>query len=204
MTSKTESPLRGKISIHGEGVVQPCADRNDQCLLENNQENAEENIKGSKKITWSHLEGVVDHSSSLASRCNSFSASADGQSTVVQLVDSGRGSESDLCENSPVTSESSGASYRLINDLNSQYDDLEGMSWATAVGLGWLEHQSAGYFPEWELIAAKADTWLHSQQLPEQMNINGLKAATRQLFLLLRHWNENIKLNMLCYNPNNM
>ncbi|XP_032887969.1 von Willebrand factor A domain-containing protein 5B2-like [Amblyraja radiata] len=204
MTSKTESPLRGKISIHGEGVVQPCADRNDQCLLENNQENAEENIKGSKKITWSHLEGVVNHSSSPASRCNSFSASTDGQSTVVQLVDSGRGSESDLCENSPVTSESSGASYRLINDLNSQYDDLEGMSWATAVGLGWLEHQCAGYFPEWELIAAKADTWLHSQQLPEQMNINGLKAATRQLFLLIRHWNENIKLNMLCYNPNNM
>ncbi|XP_078266402.1 von Willebrand factor A domain-containing protein 5B1 isoform X5 [Rhinoraja longicauda] len=204
MTSKTESPLRGKMSVHGEGGVQPCVDRNDQCLAESNQENAEEIIKGSKKMTWPHLEGVVDHSRSPASRCNSFSASTDGQSTMVQLVDSGRGSETDLCENSPVTSESSGASYRLINDLNSLYDDLEGMSWATAVGLGWLEHQCAGYFPEWELIAAKADTWLHSQHLPEQMNVKGLKAATRQLFLLLRHWNENIKLNILCYNPNNM
>ncbi|XP_051873957.1 von Willebrand factor A domain-containing protein 5B1 isoform X2 [Pristis pectinata] len=203
-TGEAESPLRRKISIHEQHEAQPCVNKNDQCVLENNQENTEETIKASKKITWSNLEGVLDQCSSPASRCNSFNASTDDHSPNLQLVDSGRGSETDPCENSPAASESSGASYRLISDLNSQYDDLEGMSWATAVGLGWLEHQCAGYFPEWELIAAKADTWLHSQQLPEQVNVNRLKAATRQLFLLLRHWNENIKLNMLCYNPNNM
>ncbi|XP_072111239.1 von Willebrand factor A domain-containing protein 5B1 isoform X1 [Mobula birostris] len=189
---KAENLLKGKISVHN---------KSGQCVLKNNQGNTEEIIKVSNKITRSRLEGVSDHGSSPASRSNLFSASTDGHSTNIQLVDSGRGSET---ENSPVPSESSGASYRLISELSTQYDDLEGMSWATAVGLGWLEHQCAGYFPEWELIAAKADTWLCSQQLPEQLHVNGLKAATRQLFLLLRHWNENIKLNMLCYNPNNM
>ncbi|XP_072897430.1 von Willebrand factor A domain-containing protein 5B1 isoform X3 [Hemitrygon akajei] len=201
MTCKAENLLQEKISMHKQHKAQPCANRSDQCGLKNDQGNTEEIIKVSSKITRSHLEDVLDHGSSPASRSNLFSASIDGHSTNVQLVDSGRGSET---ENSPVASESSGASYRLISELNTQYDDLEGMSWATAVGLGWLEHHCAGYFPEWELIAAKADTWLCSQQLPEQVNINALKAATRQLFLLLRHWNENIKLNMLCYNPNNM
>ncbi|XP_059800196.1 von Willebrand factor A domain-containing protein 5B2 isoform X2 [Hypanus sabinus] len=201
MTCKPENLLQEKLSMHKQHTAEPCANRSDQCGLKSDQGNTEEIIKVSSKITRSHLEGVLDHGSSPARRSNLFSASIDGHSTNVQLVDSGRGSET---ESSPVASESSGASYRLISELNTQYDDLEGMSWATAVGLGWLEHHCAGYFPEWELIAAKADTWLCSQQFPEQVNINALKAATRQLFLLLRHWNENIKLNMLCYNPNNM
>lgn len=83
-------------------------------------------------------------------------------------------------------------------------EDLEGSSWATAVALAWLEHRCAGYFMEWELVAAKADFWLRCQELPEGVDVAGLKGAARQLFLLLRHWDENIKLNMLCYNPNNM
>ncbi|XP_067851254.1 von Willebrand factor A domain-containing protein 5B1 isoform X2 [Heptranchias perlo] len=203
--SKTETLLRREISIHSQNETQPCASKKDvQSVSEKDQRNTEESTKSSKKIKWSHLEGVFDPTSSPASLYNSFNASTDGLSTALQQVDSGRGSETDLNENSPVTSETSGAFYESANDLNSQYDDLEGMSWATAVALGWLEHQCAGYFLEWELIAAKADSWLHSQQLPERVNVNGLKAATRQLFLLLRHWNENIKLNMLCYNPNNM
>uniref|UniRef100_A0A8C0H5W1 von Willebrand factor A domain containing 5B2 n=1 Tax=Chelonoidis abingdonii TaxID=106734 RepID=A0A8C0H5W1_CHEAB len=77
-------------------------------------------------------------------------------------------------------------------------------SWATAVALAWLEHRCAGFFVEWELLAAKADAWLRAQQLPEGVDVGSLKGAARHLFLLLRHWDENIKLNMLCYNPSNM
>ena len=79
-----------------------------------------------------------------------------------------------------------------------------GCSWATAVALAWLEHRCAGYFMEWEMVAAKADFWLRGQRLPEEVDLAALKGAARQLFLLLRHWDENIQLNMLCYNPNNM
>uniref|UniRef100_A0A671LV91 von Willebrand factor A domain containing 5B2 n=1 Tax=Sinocyclocheilus anshuiensis TaxID=1608454 RepID=A0A671LV91_9TELE len=82
--------------------------------------------------------------------------------------------------------------------------DVESSSWATAVALAWLEHRCAGFFVEWELVAAKADFWLKCQSLPEGVDLAGLRAAARQLFLLLRHWDENIKLNVLCYNPNNM
>uniref|UniRef100_A0A3Q3WDY1 VIT domain-containing protein n=1 Tax=Mola mola TaxID=94237 RepID=A0A3Q3WDY1_MOLML len=113
-------------------------------------------------------------------------------------ADSGRGSETDVCEGS------SGelAALQGINQL--AQEDLESSSWATAVALAWLEHRCAGYFMEWELVAAKADFWLRCQELPEGVDVAGLKGAARQLFLLLRHWDENIKLNMLCYNPNNM
>lgn len=113
-------------------------------------------------------------------------------------ADSGRGSETDVCEGS------SGelAALQGINQL--AQEDLESSSWATAVALAWLEHRCAGYFMEWELVAAKADFWLRCQELPEGLDVAGLKGAARQLFLLLRHWDENIKLNMLCYNPNNM
>ncbi|KAM9844943.1 von Willebrand factor A domain-containing protein 5B2 [Aulostomus maculatus] len=111
-------------------------------------------------------------------------------------ADSGRGSETDVCEGLAVEP----------TDLSNQLaqEDLEGSSWATAVALAWLEHRCAGYFMEWELVAAKADFWLRCQELPEGVDLAGLKGAARQLFLLLRHWDENIKLNMLCYNPNNM
>uniref|UniRef100_A0A8C4VW32 von Willebrand factor A domain containing 5B2 n=1 Tax=Gopherus evgoodei TaxID=1825980 RepID=A0A8C4VW32_9SAUR len=88
--------------------------------------------------------------------------------------------------------------------LEADEGDLESASWATAVALAWLEHRCAGFFVEWELLAAKADAWLRAQQLPEGMDVGSLKGAARHLFLLLRHWDENIKLNMLCYNPSNM
>ncbi|XP_060690666.1 von Willebrand factor A domain-containing protein 5B1 isoform X3 [Hemiscyllium ocellatum] len=203
-SSKTETSLKMETSIHSQNETESNASKNFQLVSENDQGSNEGNREISKKITWSHLEGVLDCTNSPASLDNSFSASTEGLSTSHQQDDSGRGSETDPYENSPVTSETSGAFYESVSDLNTQCDDVEGMSWATAVALGWLEHQCAGYFLEWELIAAKADTWLHSQQLPEHQTVNGLKGATRQLFLLLRHWDENIKLNMLCYNPNNM
>lgn len=113
-------------------------------------------------------------------------------------ADSGRGSETDVCEGSSGELAASQGSSQLAQE------DLESSSWATAVALAWLEHRCAGYFMEWELVAAKADFWLRCQELPEGVDVAGLKGAARQLFLLLRHWDENIKLNMLCYNPNNM
>ncbi|XP_031710850.1 von Willebrand factor A domain-containing protein 5B1 isoform X1 [Anarrhichthys ocellatus] len=113
-------------------------------------------------------------------------------------ADSGRGSETDVCEGSSIEPAD------LQGNSQLALEDLEGSSWATAVALAWLEHRCAGYFMEWELVAAKADFWLRCQELPEGVDPAGLKGAARQLFLLLRHWDENIKLNMLCYNPNNM
>lgn len=113
-------------------------------------------------------------------------------------ADSGRGSETDVFEGSSAELADLQESCQLAQE------DLEGSSWATAVALAWLEHRCAGYFMEWELVAAKADFWLRCQELPEGLDLAGLKGAARQLFLLLRHWDENIKLNMLCYNPNNM
>ncbi|XP_051482933.1 von Willebrand factor A domain-containing protein 5B2 [Apus apus] len=113
-------------------------------------------------------------------------------------ADSGHGSESDTAPHSSAPSEAGGS----WQDMGP--GDLESASWATAVALAWLEHRCAGFFEEWELVAAKADAWLQAQQLPEGVDMGCLKGAARHLFLLLRHWDENIKLNMLCYNPNNV
>lgn len=121
-----------------------------------------------------------------------------GPSPSQGQADSGRGSETDICEGASIES----AALLVSNQL--AQEELESSSWATAVALAWLEHRCAGYFMEWELVAAKADFWLRCQHLPEGLDMAGLRGAARQLFLLLRHWDENIKLNMLCYNPNNV
>ncbi|XP_054138590.1 von Willebrand factor A domain-containing protein 5B2 isoform X3 [Melozone crissalis] len=113
-------------------------------------------------------------------------------------ADSGHGSESDTGPHSAAPSEA-GVSCQDVGP-----EDLESASWATAVALAWLEHRCAGFLEEWELVAAKADAWLRAQRLPEGVDVGCLKGAARHLFLLLRHWDENIKLNMLCYNPNNV
>uniref|UniRef100_A0A671P8A4 von Willebrand factor A domain containing 5B2 n=1 Tax=Sinocyclocheilus anshuiensis TaxID=1608454 RepID=A0A671P8A4_9TELE len=116
---------------------------------------------------------------------------------AVPQTDSGQGSETDMCEGPPLDpAEPHGEELAQM--------DVESSSWATAVALAWLEHRCSGFFVEWELVAAKADFWLKCQSLPEGVTLAGLRAAARQLFLLLRHWDENIKLNVLCYNPNNM
>uniref|UniRef100_A0A8C9J8J4 von Willebrand factor A domain containing 5B1 n=1 Tax=Panthera tigris altaica TaxID=74533 RepID=A0A8C9J8J4_PANTA len=72
-----------------------------------------------------------------------------------------------------------------------------GKLWATVVALAWLEHSSASYFVEWELVAAKANSWLEQQEVPEGRTRGTLKAAARQLFVLLRHWDENLEFDML-------
>ncbi|NWT74604.1 VW5B1 protein, partial [Prunella himalayana] len=82
-----------------------------------------------------------------------------------------------------------------------QQTEPEGMLWATAVALAWLEHSSASYFIEWELVAAKASLWLSRQHFPEGSSLATVKAAAQQLFVLLRHWDENLEFNLLCYNP---
>ncbi|XP_072496543.1 von Willebrand factor A domain-containing protein 5B2 isoform X1 [Notamacropus eugenii] len=103
-------------------------------------------------------------------------------------VDSGHGSDTEASEGT----EGSGG------------PDLRGRSWATAVALAWLEHRCTGTFGEWELVAAKADSWLRAQHLPDQLEMATLKAAARGLFLLLRHWDQNLQLRMLCYSPANV
>ncbi|XP_039559090.1 von Willebrand factor A domain-containing protein 5B1 [Passer montanus] len=82
-----------------------------------------------------------------------------------------------------------------------QQTEPEGMLWATAVALAWLEHSSASYFIEWELVAAKASLWLSGQDFPEGSSLAAVRAAAQQLFVLLRHWDENLEFNLLCYNP---
>uniref|UniRef100_A0A669QQJ0 von Willebrand factor A domain containing 5B1 n=1 Tax=Phasianus colchicus TaxID=9054 RepID=A0A669QQJ0_PHACC len=77
----------------------------------------------------------------------------------------------------------------------------EGMLWATAVALAWLEHSSASHFTEWELVAAKASLWLGEQDFSQGCSLAAVKSAAQQLFVLLRHWDENLEFNLLCYNP---
>ncbi|NWI33216.1 VW5B1 protein, partial [Sula dactylatra] len=93
----------------------------------------------------------------------------------------------------------------LLFDIElQQQTEPEGMLWATAVALAWLEHSSASYFIEWELVAAKASLWLSEQDFPEGYSLATVKAAAQQLFVLLRHWDENLEFNLLCYNPSSM
>ncbi|CAJ1084511.1 von Willebrand factor A domain-containing protein 5B1 [Xyrichtys novacula] len=106
-------------------------------------------------------------------------------------VDSGRGSGSGAVE-----AASPGGLKCML--------DPESKVWATAVALAWLEHSSASYFIEWEMVAAKASMWLSAQEIPEGKDLASIKSAANQLFIILRHWDENLQLNMLCYNPNSV
>nr|XP_020636789.1 von Willebrand factor A domain-containing protein 5B1 isoform X1 [Pogona vitticeps] len=109
-------------------------------------------------------------------------------------ADSGRGSESDGSE----------LQAWLFGVEFQQRTEPEGMIWATAVALAWLEHQSASFFTEWELVAAKASQWLSRQEIPAGRGLSTVKGAAQQLFVLLRHWDENLEFNLLCYNPNDV
>ncbi|KFW01898.1 von Willebrand factor A domain-containing protein 5B1, partial [Fulmarus glacialis] len=48
------------------------------------------------------------------------------------------------------------------------------------------------------LVAAKASLWLSEQDFPEGYSLATVKAAAQQLFVLLRHWDENLEFNLLC------
>ncbi|KAG8516020.1 von Willebrand factor A domain-containing protein 5B2 [Galemys pyrenaicus] len=128
--------------------------------------------------------GVGQGDSATASCSPSPSSGSEGPGQV----DSGRGSDTEASE---VAEGPSGA-------------DLRSRTWATAVALAWLEHRCAAAFGEWELAAAKADCWLRAQHLPDGLDLVALKAAARGLFLLLRHWDQNLQLHLLCYSPANV
>ncbi|XP_006869854.1 PREDICTED: von Willebrand factor A domain-containing protein 5B2 [Chrysochloris asiatica] len=128
--------------------------------------------------------GVGQGDSATASCSPSPSSGSEGPGQV----DSGRGSDTEASEGA----EGPGRA------------DLRDRSWATAVALAWLEHRCAAAFNEWELTAAKADCWLRAQHLPDGLDLPALKAAARGLFLLLRHWDQNLRLHLLCYNPSNV
>lgn len=128
--------------------------------------------------------GVGQGDSATASCSPSPSSGSEGPGQV----DSGRGSDTEASEGA----EGPGGA------------DLRGRTWATAVALAWLEHRCAAAFGEWELAAAKADCWLRAQHLPDGLDLAALKAAARGLFLLLRHWDQNLQLHLLCYSPANM
>ncbi|XP_062966434.1 von Willebrand factor A domain-containing protein 5B2 isoform X4 [Cynocephalus volans] len=134
---------------------------------------------------WALLGPGVGQGDSATASCSpspSLGSEGPGQ------VDSGRGSDTETSEG---TEGLSGA-------------DLRGRTWATAVALAWLEHRCASTFGEWELTAAKADGWLRAQHLPDGLDLAALKAAARGLFLLLRHWDQNLQLHLLCYSPANV
>ncbi|XP_054983413.1 von Willebrand factor A domain-containing protein 5B2 isoform X3 [Sorex araneus] len=134
---------------------------------------------------WALLGPGVGQGDSATASC---SPSASSGSEGPGQVDSGRGSDTEASEGAegPVGG------------------DLRGRSWATAVALAWLEHRCAAAFGEWELAAAKADGWLRAQRLPDGLDLAALKAAARGLFLLLRHWDQNLQLHLLCYSPANV
>uniref|UniRef100_A0A672U0M3 von Willebrand factor A domain containing 5B1 n=1 Tax=Strigops habroptila TaxID=2489341 RepID=A0A672U0M3_STRHB len=109
---------------------------------------------------------------------------------------------------SPSSSYSTKASpsteHKRLSSNQQLLTEPEGMLWATAVALAWLENSSASYFIEWELVAAKASLWLSQQDFPEGYSLATVKAAAQQLFVLLRHWDENLEFNLLCYNPSSV
>ncbi|KFO93995.1 von Willebrand factor A domain-containing protein 5B1, partial [Buceros rhinoceros silvestris] len=116
------------------------------------------------------------------------SGSYNTKKTTGRQAGSGQGSETDGSE-----------VQALLFDIELQQQTApEGMLWATAVALAWLEHSSASYFIEWELVAAKASLWLSEQDFPEGYSLATVKAAAQQLFVLLRHWDENLEFNLLC------
>ncbi|NXF34044.1 VW5B1 protein, partial [Nyctibius bracteatus] len=123
-----------------------------------------------------------------------FSSPESTPASAERGPDSGQGSETDGSEVQV-----------LLSDIElQQQTEPEGMLWATAVALAWLEHSSASYFIEWELVAAKASLWLSEQDFPEGSSLATVKAAAQQLFVLLRHWDENLEFNLLCYNPSSV
>ncbi|KAM6160959.1 von Willebrand factor A domain-containing protein 5B2 [Erethizon dorsatum] len=134
---------------------------------------------------WALLGPGVGQGDSATSSCSPTPSSG---SEGPGQADSGRGSDTEASEGA----DGPGST------------DLRGRSWATAVALAWLEHRCAAAFGEWELTAAKADCWLQAQRLPDGLDLAALKAAARGLFLLLRHWDQNLQLHLLCYNPANV
>lgn len=161
--------------------------RRSPCQPETYQHPAEHTVGIHSPSHLSRSAWIVD---SGPSSLGSPATAAEPQLSPHSQVDSGRSSGSGSLETA------------LPGCPLKRMPDPESMVWATAVALAWLEHSSASYFIEWEMIAAKASMWLSAQDIPEGRDLASIKAAANQLFIILRHWDENLQLNMLCYNPN--
>ncbi|OCT71092.1 von Willebrand factor A domain-containing protein 5B1 [Xenopus laevis] len=123
-----------------------------------------------------------------------YSSPESAQDSASIHTDSGLGSESD-------SNEVQSWMETIEEQRKSQ---PESMVWATAVALAWLENISSAYFTEWELLAAKADRWLGKQKVPEGRTLAVVKSAAQQFFVLLRHWDDNLQFDVLCYNPSSV
>ncbi|XP_065817720.1 von Willebrand factor A domain-containing protein 5B1 [Labrus bergylta] len=158
------------------------------CEPETNQPSAEHTV-GVQSPSHLSRSSWMNAASSLL---GSPSTTAEPQLSPLSQGDSGRGSGS------------GGLEAASLSSSPKSVQDPESMVWATAVALAWLEHSSASYFIEWEMVAAKASMWLNAQEIPEGKDLASIKSAANQLFIILRHWDENLQLNMLCYNPNSV
>ncbi|KAI8500380.1 Vault protein inter-alpha-trypsin domain [Branchiostoma belcheri] len=67
-------------------------------------------------------------------------------------------------------------------------DNTESMAWATALVLSWLESKCSSYLQEWDLLAAKAITWLSdlSPQLPKGFDAGSVRTSAAQALVLLQ------------------
>ncbi|XP_048374579.1 von Willebrand factor A domain-containing protein 5B1 [Sphaerodactylus townsendi] len=182
-----EAKRPGYGSVPGENE-NPLADKQGE-----GEEGRAHHFSGSAVESFSKALKAENKLSPPAITIRRFSSPESGLSPEGSQADSGRGSETDSSE----------LQAWLFDIEFQQQTEPEGMLWATAVALAWLEHSSASYFIEWELVAAKADSWLSEQEFPEGRSLLTVKAAAQQLFVLLRHWDENLEFNLLCYNPKN-
>ncbi|NXI20362.1 VW5B1 protein, partial [Irena cyanogastra] len=147
--------------------------------------------------------GRLRHLSGSAAESISRALRAEKELSAPAVTVRSLSSPAECCSDSGRGWDTDGSELRaLLFDVElQQQTEPEGMLWATAVALAWLEHSSASYFIEWELVAAKASLWLSGQDFPGGSSLATVKAAAQQLFVLLRHWDENLEFNLLCYNP---
>ncbi|XP_019907008.2 von Willebrand factor A domain-containing protein 5B1 isoform X2 [Esox lucius] len=198
---KWTSPFNSHRVSLGHHVSHAAVHRSDGSAVNDGQRPSSPPLfKGSSKETEMGLTGHYQHQPGDLAVCShsqevirpltpTASALAKLPFSSHSQTDSGLGSEAESVEMTPA---------------GGKKLDTEGMVWASAVALAWLEHSSASYFIEWELIAAKASMWLSAQSIPEGKDLAAVKSAANQLFIILRHWDENLQLNMLCYNPNSV
>ncbi|XP_054857710.1 von Willebrand factor A domain-containing protein 5B1 [Eublepharis macularius] len=187
--SRKSGVLPGEVKSPGCENGNPLADKQGESEV-----GQARHLSGSAVESFSKALKVENKLSPPAITIRRFSSPENTPSPEGSQADSGRGSETDNSE----------LQTWLFDIELQQQTEPEGMLWATAVALAWLEHSSASYFIEWELVAAKASLWLNEQEFPEGRSLLMVKAAAQQLFVLLRHWDENLEFNLLCYNPKNV
>lgn len=66
---------------------------------------------------------------------------------------------------------------------------------------GWAL-RSASYFVEWELVAAKASSWLEQQEVPEEPHAGAHSRLPPASCSYSCGTGTGLEFNMLCYNPN--